>query len=60
MADQAFLNNAKAPVDFVYNAGFIKIREVTFNYTVPQKFFTKYKAIKGIDISRILKEVNDL
>ncbi len=46
-----FLNNAKAPVDFVYNAGFIKLREVTFNYTVPQKFFTKYKAIKGIDIS---------
>lgn len=46
-----FLGNAMAPSYFVYNAGYVKLREMSFGYTVPQKFLGKMKTIKGIDVS---------
>ncbi len=46
-----FLGNAMAPSYFVYNAGYVKLRELTFGYSVPQKYLSKFKTIKGIDVS---------
>ena len=46
-----FLGNAMAPSYFVYNAGYVKLRELTFGYSVPQKYLAKFKTIKGIDVS---------
>jgi TonB-linked SusC/RagA family outer membrane protein len=37
---------------FVYDAGFIKLREASLTYTIPQKFLGD-KAIKGIDVSLV-------
>ena len=46
-----FLGNAMAPSYFVYNAGYVKLRELTFGYSVQQKYLSKFKTIKGIDVS---------
>ncbi|WP_442588820.1 SusC/RagA family TonB-linked outer membrane protein [Pedobacter sp. AW31-3R] len=38
---------------FVYDAGYIKLREVIIGYTLPQSFTSKLGPIKGIDVSLI-------
>ena len=43
-------NPAKA---FVYDASFVKLREVTLTYSLPHSTFEKAKFIKGIDFSLI-------
>ncbi len=43
-------NPAKA---FVYDASFVKLREVTLTYSLPRSTFEKAKFIKGIDFSLI-------
>lgn len=45
-----FLGNALAPKDFVYDASFVKLREVTLNYNFPAKWFGNKKVVKGINI----------
>lgn len=41
----------EADKEFVYDAGYVKLREVTLNYTFPQSFVDKQKVFKGIDVS---------
>ena len=36
---------------FVYDASFVKLREVTLNYSIPASVVTKTKVFKGIDLS---------
>jgi hypothetical protein len=43
-------NPAKA---FVYDASFVKLREVAITYSLPQSAFGKTKFIKGVDFSLI-------
>ncbi|MCX2478861.1 SusC/RagA family TonB-linked outer membrane protein [Pedobacter sp. MC2016-15] len=35
----------------IYDAGYIKLREVALSYSLPQKFVSKLRAFKGIDVS---------
>jgi TonB-linked SusC/RagA family outer membrane protein len=37
----------------VYDASYVKLRELLLSYALPQKLFSKAKAIKGIDVSLI-------
>lgn len=39
--------------EFVYNASFIKLRELSFGYTFPQALLNKQKLIKGITVSLV-------
>jgi hypothetical protein len=39
--------------DFVYDAGFIKLREAILGYSLPHKIFANTKSIKGIQLSLI-------
>lgn len=45
-----FLGNAKAPSDFVYDASYIKLREITLNFNFPSKWFGQKKVLKGINV----------
>jgi TonB-linked SusC/RagA family outer membrane protein len=48
------LNNKEKPVsEFVYDAGYIKLRELTLSYSLPTSIVAKTKFIKGIDLSLI-------
>jgi len=38
---------------FVYDASYVKLREVTIGYSLPSKLFTNSNFIKGIDLSLI-------
>jgi len=38
---------------FVYDAGFIKLREVVLGYALPQSFVSKLGPVKGVDFSLI-------
>jgi outer membrane receptor protein involved in Fe transport len=38
---------------FVYDASFVKLREVTLTYSLPQSTFGKVKFVKGVDFSVI-------
>jgi TonB-linked SusC/RagA family outer membrane protein len=38
---------------FVYDAGFVKLREVVLGYTLPQGFVSKLGPVKGVDVSLI-------
>lgn len=38
---------------FVYDAGYIKLREVIIGYSLPKTFVTKLGPVKGVDISLI-------
>jgi hypothetical protein len=38
---------------FVYDASFVKLRELTFTYSFPQGLISKWKVFKGIDVSVI-------
>lgn len=38
---------------FVYDAGYVKLREVVLGYTLPQSFITKLGPVKGVDLSLI-------
>jgi TonB-linked SusC/RagA family outer membrane protein len=38
---------------FVYDAGFVKLREVSLAYSLPQSLFRRIRAIKGIDLSLV-------
>ena len=39
--------------NFVYDASYVKLRELTLTYSLPQSIFAGVKAIKGIDLSLI-------
>ena len=39
--------------EFIYNASFIKLRELSFGYTFPKSMLGKQKAIKGLSISLV-------
>ncbi|MGN6615889.1 MAG: SusC/RagA family TonB-linked outer membrane protein [Ilyomonas sp.] len=36
---------------YIYDASYIKLREVNITYSLPQKLFSRINAIKGIDLS---------
>ncbi|MBC7904842.1 MAG: SusC/RagA family TonB-linked outer membrane protein [Gemmatimonadaceae bacterium] len=38
---------------FVYDASYVKLREVVMNYSLPSTFVSKLKAFKGIDLSLV-------
>jgi outer membrane receptor protein involved in Fe transport len=38
---------------FVYDASFVKLREVVLTYTIPSKTISNWKVFKGIDVSLI-------
>ena len=38
---------------FIYDASFIKLREVVFTYSLPKTLVSRWKAFKGIDLSLI-------
>ena len=37
--------------EFVYNASFIKLRELSLGYTFPQSVLNKMKVVKGLSVS---------
>lgn len=37
--------------NYVYDASYVKLRELNISYSLPEKLFTNVKAIKGIDLS---------
>jgi hypothetical protein len=37
----------------IYDAGYIKLRELALSYSLPEKWVTKMRAFKGIDVSLI-------
>ena len=39
--------------NYVYDASFVKLRELNISYSLPDKIFNNIKAIKGIDLSII-------
>ncbi|WP_242923765.1 SusC/RagA family TonB-linked outer membrane protein [Pontibacter liquoris] len=47
----AFGYNSLPPAEFVYDAGFVKLREATLSYSLPESVVSKFGLIKGIDIS---------
>ena len=44
-------SNGEAAKEFVYDASYIKLREVALNYSVPVKGIAKLSFLKGLDIS---------
>ncbi|MCE7071367.1 SusC/RagA family TonB-linked outer membrane protein [Dyadobacter sp. CY327] len=38
---------------YIYDASYIKLREVALTYSIPQEFVSKLRAFKGIDVSVI-------
>lgn len=49
---QGIVNNNIAE-EFVYNASFIKLRELSFGYTFPQAILNKMKVVKGLNVSLV-------
>ena len=49
---QGITNNNIAE-EFVYNASFIKLRELSFGYTFPQSILNKMKVVKGLSVSLV-------
>ena len=46
--------SANAPhKPYIYNAGYVKLREVALTYSLPQSVISKLKVFKGIDVSLI-------
>ena len=43
--------NSFADKSYVYDASYVKLREVAITYSIPQKVFTNIGFIKGIDLS---------
>ena len=39
--------------EFVYNANFLKLRELSLGYEFPQALLTKFKVVKGLNISLV-------
>ena len=39
--------------EFVYDASFIKLRELSFGYTFPQSILNKMKVVKGLNVSLV-------
>ena len=39
--------------EFVYNASFIKLRELSLGYTFPQSVLNKMKVVKGLSVSLV-------
>lgn len=39
--------------EFLYDAGFIKLRELSLSYNVPMKWFGQQKMIKGLNVSLV-------
>ncbi len=46
-----YLGNSMPAAAYVYDASYIKLREVNLTYSVPTKYISKMKLVKGIDIS---------
>ena len=49
---QAITSNNIAEA-FVYNANFLKLRELSFGYTFPQSILSKMKVVKGLSVSLV-------
>ena len=49
---QGICNNNIAE-EFVYNASFIKLRELSFGYEFPQTILNKMKVVKGLNVSLV-------
>lgn len=49
---QGIVNNNIAE-EFVYNASFIKLRELSFGYNFPQSILNKMKVVKGLNVSLV-------
>ena len=49
---QAITSNNIAE-EFVYNANFLKLRELSFGYTFPQSILNKMKVVKGLSVSLV-------
>lgn len=49
---QGIVNNNIAE-EFIYNASYIKLRELSFGYTFPQSMLGKQKVVKGLSISLV-------
>ncbi len=49
---QGIVNNNIAE-EFVYNASFIKLRELSFGYEFPQAILNKMKVVKGLNVSLV-------
>lgn len=47
------ITNQNIAEEFVYNASFIKLRELSFGYTFPESLLGKQKLIKGITLSLV-------
>ena len=43
--------------EFVYDASFIKLREISLGYNVPQSFLSKLKVIKGMNVSLVARNL---
>lgn len=41
----------RPPADFIYDASFVKLREATISYSLPESIVSKFGLIKGVDIS---------
>jgi TonB-linked SusC/RagA family outer membrane protein len=39
--------------NYVYDASFVKLRELNISYSLPEKIFSSVKAIKGIEVSLV-------
>ncbi len=53
-SNYGLLGYARQPAAaFVYDASFVKLREVVLTYSLPKTFVSKLKAFKGIDLSLI-------
>lgn len=49
---QGIANNSIGE-EFIYDAGFIKLRELSLGYEFPQSVLSKWKAIKGLNVSLV-------
>lgn len=42
---------------FIYDASFVKLRELSLGYEVPQTFLRKWKAVEGVNISVVARNL---
>ena len=52
------VNTFSVPVsEYVYDAGYIKLREVSLTYALPGAVLTKLKVVRGIELSLIARNL---
>lgn len=49
---QGIANNSIGE-EFIYDAGFIKLRELSLGYEFPQSLLSKWKVVKGLNVSLV-------